>query len=105
MGFSCAEPHVYLHSAGTALRAAGCDVIRSEKRTGASWKGRTELQTLMDFARKGDTVVVTRIDRLARSIADLAISCACRGFWRARDDERGGLRGDRSLADRQLRPV
>jgi DNA invertase Pin-like site-specific DNA recombinase len=56
----------------SALRAAGCDVIRSEKRTGTSRKGRTELQTLIDFARTGDTIVVTRIDRLARSIADLA---------------------------------
>src|SRR5215203_6166585 len=55
-----------------ALRAAGCEVIRSEKRSGSSTAGRTELQTLVDFARKGDTIVVTRIDRLARSIADLA---------------------------------
>ena len=55
-----------------ALRAAGCEVIRSEKRSGTSTKGRTELQTLIDFARKGDTLVVTRIDRLARSIGDLA---------------------------------
>ena len=55
-----------------ALRAAGCEVIRAEKRSGTTTAGRTELQTLMDFARKGDTIVVTRIDRLARSIADLA---------------------------------
>jgi DNA invertase Pin-like site-specific DNA recombinase len=55
-----------------ALRAAGCEVIRSEKCSGTSTAGRTELQTLVDFARKGDTIVVTRIDRLARSIADLA---------------------------------
>src|SRR3954470_23616477 len=34
--------------------------------------GRSELQTLLDFVRKGDVIVVTRIDRLARSIADLA---------------------------------
>ncbi len=54
------------------LRAAGCEVIRSEKRSGTTAKGRTELQTLTDFAWKGDTIVVTRIDRLARSIADLA---------------------------------
>jgi DNA invertase Pin-like site-specific DNA recombinase len=56
----------------TALKAAGCEVIRSEKRSGTSRKGRTELQTLIDFTRKDDTIVVTRIDRLARSIADLA---------------------------------
>ncbi len=54
-----------------ALRSAGCEIVRSEKRSGTSTEGRTELQTLIDFARKGDAIVVTRIDRLARSIADL----------------------------------
>jgi DNA invertase Pin-like site-specific DNA recombinase len=54
-----------------ALKTAGCDVIRSEKRSGTSRKGRTELETLLDFLRKGDTLVVTRIDRLARSVKDL----------------------------------
>ena len=54
-----------------ALKAAGCDVIRSEKRSGTSTKGRTELQTVLDFVREGDALVVTRIDRLARSIGDL----------------------------------
>lgn len=54
-----------------ALKAAGCDVIRSEKRSGTTRKGRTELETLLDFLRKGDTLVVTRIDRLARSVKDL----------------------------------
>jgi DNA invertase Pin-like site-specific DNA recombinase len=33
--------------------------------------GRTELQVLLDFLRPGDTLVVTRVDRLARSIRDL----------------------------------
>ena len=54
-----------------ALKAAGCDVIRSEKRSGTSTRGRTELQTVLDFLRKGDVLTVTRIDRLARSIGDL----------------------------------
>ena len=54
-----------------ALRAAGCEVIRSEKVTGTTREGRTELATLLDFVRAGDTLVVTRVDRLARSIADL----------------------------------
>ena len=54
-----------------ALKAAGCHVIRSEKRSGTSTKGRTELQTVLDFLRKGDVLIVTRIDRLARSIGDL----------------------------------
>jgi DNA invertase Pin-like site-specific DNA recombinase len=56
-----------------ALRAAGCDVIREETRTGTTTEGRTELRTLIDFSRRGDVICVTRIDRLARSVADLAL--------------------------------
>jgi DNA invertase Pin-like site-specific DNA recombinase len=54
-----------------ALKAAGCDVIRKEKASATTTKGRTELATILDFIREGDTLVVTRIDRLARSIGDL----------------------------------
>ncbi|WP_158808461.1 recombinase family protein [Beijerinckia sp. L45] len=54
-----------------ALKAVGCQTIRSEKVTGTKREGRAELATLMDFMRKGDTLTVTRIDRLARSIGDL----------------------------------
>ena len=54
-----------------ALKTAGCDVVRSEKVSGTSVSGRTELRNLLDFARNGDTIVVTRIDRLARSVRDL----------------------------------
>lgn len=54
-----------------ALRAAGCDVVRAEKVTGTRRDGRTELQVLLDFLRPGDTLMVTRVDRLARSIKDL----------------------------------
>jgi DNA invertase Pin-like site-specific DNA recombinase len=54
-----------------ALRAAGCEVIRTEKRSGTTTKGRTELQTILEFLRKGDVLMVTRVDRLARSIGDL----------------------------------
>jgi DNA invertase Pin-like site-specific DNA recombinase len=55
-----------------ALKAAGCDVIRAEKVSATSTEGRAELRTILDFVRKGDVLTVTRIDRLARSIADLA---------------------------------
>ena len=55
----------------TALKAAGCQIIRSEKQSGTRREGRTELQVLLDFLRSGDTLVVTRIDRLARSMKDL----------------------------------
>jgi DNA invertase Pin-like site-specific DNA recombinase len=54
-----------------ALKAAGCDVVRAEKRSGTSTQGRDELRTLLDFIRAGDVLMVTRIDRLARSIGDL----------------------------------
>ncbi len=53
------------------LRNAGCDVVRSEKVSGSSREGRKELDTLLEFLRPGDTLVVTRVDRLARSVADL----------------------------------
>jgi DNA invertase Pin-like site-specific DNA recombinase len=52
---------------------AGCALVRSEKVTGTKLEGRTELRTLLDFMRQGDVLVVTRIDRLARSLADLAL--------------------------------
>jgi DNA invertase Pin-like site-specific DNA recombinase len=54
-----------------ALRKAGCDIIREEKRSGTTREGRSELAQLLEFIRPGDTLVVTRIDRLARSIGDL----------------------------------
>ena len=54
-----------------ALRSAGCQTIRSEKKSGGDRGSRTELQVLLDFLRAGDTLVVTRIDRLARSMEDL----------------------------------
>ena len=53
------------------LNEVGCDVIREEKVSGTSLKGRKEFETLMEFMREGDELVVTRVDRLARSIRDL----------------------------------
>ena len=55
----------------TALDAAGCHPIRCEKVSGTSRVGRKELEAVLSFIRQGDTLVVTRIDRLARSVADL----------------------------------
>ena len=54
-----------------ALNAAGCETIRQEKVSGTSIQGRDELNTLLEFMREGDELVVTRVDRLARSIRDL----------------------------------
>jgi len=54
-----------------ALKAAGCGIVRSEKKSGTTTEGRSELDTVLSFVRAGDTLMVTRIDRLARSVADL----------------------------------
>jgi len=54
-----------------ALRAAGCTIIRSEKRSGTKMEGRDQLQTILDFIHTGDVLTVTKLDRLARSVGDL----------------------------------
>jgi DNA invertase Pin-like site-specific DNA recombinase len=53
------------------LKAEGCKVVRSEKVSGASRAGRTELATILEFLRPGDELVVTRIDRLGRDTRDV----------------------------------
>lgn len=53
------------------LKEAGCDVIRAETGSGASRDGRSELQTIMEFLREGDELVVHRLDRLGRSTRDV----------------------------------
>ncbi len=55
----------------TALKEAGCGMVRTEQKSGACLNGRPELKTILDFIHPGETLVVTRIDRLARSISDL----------------------------------
>ena len=54
-----------------ALESAGCERVFAEKRSGTSIAGRDELAHAMMFVRDGDTLVVTRLDRLARSAGDL----------------------------------
>jgi DNA invertase Pin-like site-specific DNA recombinase len=54
-----------------ALKVAGCGMVRTEQKSGASLEGRPELKTILDFIHAGETLVVTRIDRLARSLSDL----------------------------------
>jgi hypothetical protein len=57
------------------LKKAGCKVIRSEKITGTTRNGRKELETILEFIRKGDQLVVTKLDRLARDLLDLQLIC------------------------------
>ena len=54
----------------SALRSAECRRIYEEKISGAQ-RHRPELTKLLDHLREGDVVVVTRLDRLARSTKDL----------------------------------
>jgi DNA invertase Pin-like site-specific DNA recombinase len=54
-----------------ALKAAGCEKIYSEKQSGKSRNSRPEFAKLMKALLPGDTVVVTKLDRLARSSRDL----------------------------------
>ena len=56
----------------TALKAAGAEIVRGEKVSGTSRKGRKELETLLQFLREGDVLMITRLDRLARSLSDLS---------------------------------
>jgi DNA invertase Pin-like site-specific DNA recombinase len=54
-----------------ALKAAGCERIFSEKQSGKSRNGRPEFAKLMKALLPGDTVVVVKLDRLARSSRNL----------------------------------
>lgn len=60
----------YLDNQRAALRATGCQRIYEEKVSGAQ-RHRPELTRLLDQLREGDMLVVTRLDRLARSTRDL----------------------------------
>ena len=51
-------------------KLAGCDKIFKEKRSGVD-TGRPELKRCLEYLREGDTLLVTKIDRLARSTSDL----------------------------------
>ena len=53
-----------------ALRAAGAERIFTETASGAK-DDRPELRRLLDQARKGDVVLVWKIDRLGRSLVHL----------------------------------
>jgi DNA invertase Pin-like site-specific DNA recombinase len=73
-----------LASQDAALHAAGCGKVYAEKVSGAK-TDRTELTKLLKRLETGDVLVVTRLDRLARSTRDLlnildAIAKAGAGF-------------------------
>ncbi len=53
------------------LNALQCDKIFSEKKSGTSATNRTALQDCLSYLREGDQLIITRLDRLARSMLDL----------------------------------
>src|SRR3546814_746924 len=53
------------------LKEAGCTKLFAEKKSGTTTDGRQALAEALEWAREGDTLLVTRLDRLARSSADL----------------------------------
>lgn len=66
----------------TRLKSEGCDIVRSEKVSGATREGRTELATVLEFLRTVDELVVTRLDRLGRDTRDvlnLVHECEAKG--------------------------
>ena len=56
----------------SALKKDGCAIIFEEKKTGTKRKDREQLELAIKVLIKGDTLVVTRLDRLGRSMRDLA---------------------------------
>lgn len=54
-----------------ALRAAGCELIQIETASGATMADRPVLSDLLDDLSEGDTLVVWRLDRLARNLREL----------------------------------
>lgn len=56
----------------TVLEAAGCVMTFEEQQSGTKREGRNELARALAVLSKGDALVVTRLDRLGRSLRDLA---------------------------------
>lgn len=54
------------------LAKAGCTKVFKEKRSGRQAETRAELQAALGYVREGDVLVVSRLDRIARSVLDLA---------------------------------
>ncbi len=57
-----------------ALKAVGCDKIFSGKQSGKSDDNASKLQELVDYAREGDTIYLTKLDRMGRSLNQILIT-------------------------------
>ncbi len=58
------------------LTAFGCEKVFQEKKSGASTRKREAVNDALEFCREGDVLVVTKLDRLARSMFDLQATVA-----------------------------
>jgi DNA invertase Pin-like site-specific DNA recombinase len=66
---STVEQDAGFEAQGRELKAAGAERLFSERTSAVG--PRKALEQALDFAREGDTIVVTKLDRLARSVGDL----------------------------------
>lgn len=79
------------------LKAEGCSIVRSEKVSGGSRDGRVELETVIQFLRPGDDLVVARLDRLGRDTRDvlnIIHECEARGAFVTVLDPHVSTRGE-----------
>lgn len=54
------------------LIAIGCDKVFQEEVSSVDTNARDQLEAALDYCREGDTLVVTKLDRLARSVGHLS---------------------------------
>ena len=53
------------------LRSVGCEKIFSSKHSGKADANKKQLSELLSYVREGDTVIVTKLDRLGRSLSQV----------------------------------
>ena len=66
---STVEQEAGIEAQDRDLREAGCERVFAERVSSLAKRG--QLEAALDFVREGDTLAVTKLDRLARSVADL----------------------------------
>lgn len=54
------------------LESAGCEKVFEERRSASQGSHRPKLKACLDYVREGDVLVISRLDRMARSVIDLA---------------------------------
>lgn len=75
---------IYPRSRSGRAACQGCTIVRAEKVSGGSRRGRAVLATILQFLRDGDDLIVTRLDRLGRDTRDvlnLIHECEQRGAF------------------------